>query len=256
MDKARSPINKIVLVFPTDWHQFDPDRIRSAYAAVTQDVPEPPQEDGPADSETTTLNLGDGRISGWLEEAIPDLTDLIGTSPLPFDDGEIKALKNHTGTLRIIIESLDTPMATATFALRVCRGLVRSGCAGVFLPNIVRLHSPSCMEATLAQSTGIESTIKLLLSARDTESWMTTRGLTAFGLPEVETEIVGGALNSAYFRILDISAHVLMTGNGLPDGTQVHVGPDLLQVQTGPNGPGDPMVPFNGHFGVLSVARK
>jgi hypothetical protein len=254
MTDARSPINKLVLVFPTDWDRFDLDRIRSAYAAITQGSPAAPEDTAASDLETTALRVGEGHISGWLEESVPELSDLIGTSPLPFQTNEISALTTHTGTLRIIVEPLETPMATAAFALRICRGLVGSGCAGVFLPSIVRLHSPACIESTLAQGNGIESAIKLLLSARDTESWMTTRGLTAFGLPEVETEIVGGALNSAYFRILDIAAHVLMTGNALPEGTQVHVGPELLQVHEGPRGPGDPMIPFNGHFGVITLA--
>ncbi|MFW5968123.1 MAG: hypothetical protein ACOCV2_11425, partial [Persicimonas sp.] len=95
----------------------------------------------------------------------------------------------------------------------------------------------------------------LCVHAWHDEDWMTTRGLTAFGMPELQTPIDEG-MNAAYFRLMDTAAGMIRQGAAYPDGSDLTIGADTYRLHGERSGPEDDEVPFSGTFGVQSLLAR
>ncbi len=203
-------------------------------------------EDG---QEIGEIQSGAIQIRCMIEEPIPELVDLCGTSYEPYAASEQIMLEMHTHVWRLVATG---GMEAATALLKVMTALIEAGGSGAFLPQALRLHSPRTMRV-LSMEPGSEQTLaNIFVNAWHGEDWMRTRGLTAFGLPEIETPVTDG-LNGAYFRLMDVATNMIRRGDKFPSGSQITAGPKTFSLEEGPRGPKDERVPMAGHFGVQSL---
>lgn len=210
---------------------------------------EPLYVDWEEGQEIGELQSGAIQISCLIEEPIPELVELCGSSYEPYAASEEVMLEMHTHVWRLVATG---GMEAAIALLKVMSALVEAGASGIFLPQALRLHSPRTIRV-LAMEPGSEQTLaNVFVNAWNADNWMRTRGLTAFGLPEIETPVTDG-LNSAYFRLMDIAANMIQRGSKFPSSSQITAGPRTYNLEEGPRGPEDERVPMAGHFGVQSL---
>lgn len=130
---------------------------------------------------------------------------------------------------------------------------VEAGAPAAFLPGILRLHTSRFLRKQTMDLYDIQGVTNLFVAAWHHEQWMRTRGLTAFGLPELETRAQEG-LNGAYFLLMDVAANMLTQMARFPSGAELQLGPRTYRVIEGPiELDVDEDVPVNGHFGVQTI---
>jgi hypothetical protein len=189
-----------------------------------------------------------------VEEPLEELHTLAGTSKEPYTPTEVVMLKEHTATWRFVLDGgTDRGVEAARYFSRVASTLVEAGAGGIFMPGLVTLHSPRFIKLVTMDPKKPQNITNLCVHAWHADDWMMTRGLTAFGLPELETPIDEG-MNAAYFRLLDVAAGMLAQQRPFPEGSNLDVGPKSYRITTGRNGPADEQVPFCGSFGVHTIA--
>lgn len=189
----------------------------------------------------------------YIDEPLPNLPDLVGTSKRPFRASEAVRLKEHTAVWRLVLSQVsDAPIERAYAFARMVTTAVEAGAPGVFFPFSVQLHSPSLVQQLAVDFSKPPAMVNLYMNAWNDDDWMITRGLTVFGFPEVETPIDAG-LNDAYFRLMDVAAGMLVQRDPYHDGARLEVGPRTFRIEPGPSGPADKMVPLCGAFGRLTL---
>lgn len=235
--------DEFVALAPAPWAKPDPLAIREAYEEYWQEPITVQWERGRGSAviDGTTLTF----VS---DEPIPELEGLSHAALEPYGASDLAMLQNHLSITRAIAP--DGPRG-ARALFQFAGALVIAGCAGIFLPNTIRLHSPRTIRR-LTMNTDEQALTNFFVAAFDREGWMRTRGLTAFRLPEVETPIDGG-MNAAYFRLMDVAAAMIASGASLPPDSNVQLGPKLYRVTPGPTGPVDDDIPINGVHGVLTL---
>ena len=178
------------------------------------------------------------------------MVELAGTSFEPFGPSDAVLLQNHSHVWRISVASGEASKAAAAFFVRVLSGLVEAGASGVLIPMTVRLHSPRSLRVLAVDPENEEALANLLVHAWDSEGRMRTRGMTAFGLPELETPVNEG-MNAAFFRLMDVAANMIQRECEFMGGLAAPIGgPSLVQVKSGAPDPPDPDVPVAGQFGL------
>lgn len=188
------------------------------------------------------------------------------TSPTDRDDDE--APPPHAGATD-----------SAARMLRLMATFTEAGSAGAFVPAIQQLHGSEFVRTQAAKCPPpdvdaddphamVQALVNLFVGARDdtvdadeiddeqsdrdSPPWLMTRGLTSFGLPELETPVDSG-FNAAYFRLLDVASGMIMQEAPYPSGAQLQLGPESFVLREGPRGPQDEVVPTSGTFGTFSI---
>jgi hypothetical protein len=196
------------------------------------------------------------------------------------------AISNTSGADSDGPRPYDGALPAARFAARLMATFTEAGSAGAFVPAIQQFHGSEFIRGQAAQlpPPGVDATnpqgiaqamVNLFVAAwddtlendsdddtpdapsadddaDDAEPWMMTRGLTSFGLPELETRVDSG-FNAAYFRLLDVSSGMIAQQAPYPVGANLQLGPESYTLREGPIGPDDSVVPTSGTFGVFSI---
>lgn len=259
MSNFRATPDSFVGVAPTTWKHQNAEAILQTHRQHWhEDIEIALEESGDQEEEgvfaTGELMLAnDTTIALVVEEPLEELMHLIPSSKEPYTPTEAMLIKQHAACWRFVIEDGEErgKDAAKDFA-KVSSTLVEAGAGGVFMPGTAALHSPSFIKLVTMDLAHPQSMTNLCVNCWDTEGWMATRGLTAFGLPELETEIDEGA-NSAYFRLMDIAAGMINQNGPYPTGSKLNVGPQSLTIEEGRQGPEDEKIPISGAFGVLTV---
>lgn len=253
--KHRAEPDSLVALVPVHWEISQLDIL----AAVHPDVwAEPLDVDRSEASVAATLHIGDSDapVTVHTDDPLPDLVDMTGMAKQPFRPSEAAQLQQHTAIWRLTMANVsdDVTARAHTFA-RLLTTAVDAGAPGVFLPFCLQLHSPSLIKHLATDFGQPPSMINLYVNAWNDDEWMVTRGLTVFGLPELETPIESG-LNDAYFRLMDVAAAMFAQGQPYPEGARLQLGPDLYVAEEGPEGPEDTMVPICGVYGRTTLKKQ
>lgn len=220
------------------------------------------KSDSQADAEAGILARGkitleDGVEAQLLvEEPIEELHNLASRSKEPYTPTEVVLLKSHTAAWRFVLKggTSRNPKAARDFA-RIASTLVEAGAAGIFMPGLTALHSPRFIKYMTMQLEQAENLANLFVHAWHQDDWMMTRGLTAFGLPELETPTADG-MNDAYFRLMDVAANMITINRAFPDDSSLTLGFKNYRIHDEQRGPRDEQVPMSGTFGVQSIVAK
>jgi hypothetical protein len=199
--------------------------------------------------EIGALTCGGISVSCIIEEPIPELVELCGSSYEPYAASEEVMLEMHTHVWRLVATG---GMEASIALLKIMTAFIEAGGSGIFLPQALRLHSPRTIRVLSMEPDSEQALANIFVNAWHSGDWMRTRGLTAFGLPEIETPVADG-LNGAYFRLMDIAANMIRRGGKFPSGSQIMAGPRTFKLEAGPIGPADDRVPMAGHFGVQAL---
>lgn len=200
--------------------------------------------------------LGEDKSATLLVEApIDELAGLASMSREPFTPTEAILLEKHQAIWRLVVPcQRDRCRRDARIFARLLSTFVEAGAPGIFLPFCLQMHSPGAIKQMAMDLAEVSNLVQMLVGAFHDEHWMRTRGLTAFGLPEVETAVEEG-LNASYFTLMDVSASMILQQGPYPLGSQLQLGPKLFEVQAGPQGPEDDKVPIAGTYGVHTISR-
>lgn len=201
-----------------------------------------------------TITLEDGTEAKLLiEEPIPELHTLVNSSKEPYTPTEVVLLQSHTAVWRVVVKggTRRSPKAARDFS-RIAATLVEAGAAGVFMPGILTLHSPRFVKYMTMHLDQNENLANFCVHAWRQDDWMMTRGLTAFGLPELETPIDEG-INAAYFRLMDVAASMITQNRPFPNDSSLTLGFKNYRLLEGQQGPPDQKVPMSGTFGVQTI---
>ena len=193
----------------------------------------------------------------WMarEAAIPELVNASRFGPVPFGVEELVRLEGHRGVWRLQLGSQGRGRRAARAMARALGTLAEAGCPGALIPMIRQLHSPRAIKVETADPGSPVSLVRLFVGAWDNGQWMVTRGLTAFGFPELETPIDEG-LNAAYFRLMDVAANMILLGSPFDEGQSLQLGSAAVyRVAPGGRGPEDEAVAIAGAFGRLAIVR-
>lgn len=257
----RADPDSFVVLFPVPWGPDQTDALRETHAQHWQEEiawTVEPADGGDADVTATGAIEGpdDKRADLVVEQPIEELVEAAGTSKEPYTASERARLENHSAIWRVTVEGgNEEGLEQAVWTTQLMSTFVEAGAAGAFLPAIIELHPPSFVQNQSMSIGHIQPVVNLFVSAWDDEDWMATRGLTAFGLPELETPVAGG-LNAAYFRLMDIASGMINNRQAFPTGADVEIGPESYVIEEGRQGPEDEQVPLSGHFGVLTVRDR
>ena len=203
---------------------------------------------------------GDERLTLQLiiEEPLEGIETLSATSAEPLSATEIVLLKQHRSIWRVqATAGRKMGRLAAKRVSQVMGTLIDAGASAAFMPGILRLHSTRFLRKQTMDLYSPSELANLFVGAwHDGEGWMRTRGLTAFGLPELETSTKGG-MNGAYFLLMDVAANMLFQMAPYPDGAQLQVGPHTYTFISGPMSTQveDDEVPINGIFGVNTIIK-
>ncbi|MFU8802593.1 MAG: hypothetical protein ACNA8W_02180 [Bradymonadaceae bacterium] len=198
--------------------------------------------------------LGEEKEVGIVVEApIDELLGLASMSREPFSATELLILEKHQAIWRLVLPcQRDRCRRDARLFARLLSTFVEAGAAAVFLPFCLQMHSPRVIKHLTMDLGEHSNLVNLFVGAFNDEKWMRTRGLTALGLPELET-VVDEGLNAAYFRLMDVAASIILQQGPFPVGSELQLGPRLYEITAGPNGPDDPQVPVAGTYGVHTI---
>lgn len=203
-----------------------------------------------------TITLEDGVTAQLLvEEPIEELHSLASRSKEPYTPTEVILLKSHTAAWRFVVKggSSRCPKAARDFA-RISATFVEAGAAGIFMPGLTALHSPRFVKYLTMHLEQAENLANFLVHAWHQDEWMMTRGLTAFGLPELETPVSDG-MNDAYFRLMDVAANMITINRPFPDDSDLTLGFKNYRIHDEQRGPRDEQVPMSGTFGVQTIVQ-
>jgi hypothetical protein len=188
-----------------------------------------------------------------VEPPEPELIGLVGTSLEPFASAEAIMLQSHVSTWRIVVPGgLKEGRRGSKRMAQLMATFIEAGASGIFMPAVIGMHSPRMIRKQTQELHSPQSLANLFVGAVDEGGWMRTRGLTAFGLPELETPLEGGA-NGAYFRLMDVAANMIFQGGQFPSDSRLQLGHQTFRLVDGPLGPPDEDVPVNGAFGVQAI---
>lgn len=201
-----------------------------------------------------TITFEDGtQASVLVEEALPDALDLVGECPIEFQPSEMHLLEAQRSCWRVSIPAgSKLGKRAARHMIELMTTFTAAGAAAVFMPALMRLHSPGFIRQEGQDPDKPETIAKLCLSAWHEDDWMITRGLTAFGMPELEVP-TGQGLNGAYFCLMDVAANMIFQMGAYPPGRQLQIGHHLYDINTGPRGPEDDLA-VNGIFGTMTIS--
>ncbi len=248
---SRAQPDSLVLVFPTPWQGDESRLLREVHEEFwIEELEIAWSEPGKAG----TITLADGFVADLLvEEPIPELTSLAGATIEPYAASELAMLEQHVSVWRVTLSG-GSPEGreNAKRGAMLMSTFIEAGAAGVFLPALVRLHSPGTVKQLTMDLDRLENLTTLVVGAWHADDWMITRGLTAFGLPELETPIDSG-FNASYFRLMDAAAGMLGQNAPFPSGSMLDMGPQMYTLADGPRGPKDEQVPVSGHFGTQTI---
>jgi hypothetical protein len=244
--------DSLVALVPIAW---DPNELE-LLEAVHPDVWGEPLKQLEHSSTARFVQVGgcDAPIRLDVDEPIAELAEMTATAKQPFTPAEAIQLENHTAIWRFTMADVSkAPTERAHAFGRLMASAVEAGAPGVFFPFCVQLHSPRLIKHLAFDLSQPPALINLYVNAWNDDEWMVTRGMTVFGLPELETPVEGG-LNNAYFRLMDVAAGMLLQRDAYPDGSRLQLGPHHYIVEQGPRGPQDSMVPISGVYGRLTIA--
>lgn len=264
-DDFRAEPNAFVGVFPVAWG-FDNDELLSqTHQQNWQEKATYATE--PVDGDEEVLGRGSveifdaaglaGRADIIVEPPISELVHLVGTSKEPYTPTEAILLKEHKAVWRIVVSPEADAGPRASIAAgrlfgRIASTMIEAGAGGLMLPAAVTLHSPRMIQMVTMDLSRPDALANLFVGAWHDDGWMATRGLTSFGLPELETPVDEG-LNGAYFRLMDLSASMIAQSGPFPTGSRVTIGPRTFTLGEGRQGPDDEQVPVAGTYGVLTI---
>lgn len=250
----RATPDSFVALVPVSWSPQEIDLLTEVHPQVWAERL-PPVEPLPGEAARFTVGEDDSSpvASLVIDEPISELPDLIDTSRQPFQPHEALQLSQHSSIWRLTLGNVSaSPLASGRAFTRILGTLMEAGAGAAFLPSCVQLHPASLIRHFSIEHKQPQTLVNLFVGAFNDDNWMVTRGLTTFGLPELETPTSRG-LNAAFFRLMDISCAMLSQESPFPTGSRVQVGPEILEVASGPQGPEDKAVPINGHFGRLTL---
>lgn len=251
----RAQPDSIVIVFPTPWEADESQLLADVHDEFWIEELTVQLEPGEGDVRFVgTGKLADGfAFDIVVEDPIPELETLASNTLEPYAASELAMLQQHVTTWRVTLANGSTEVSNnAQRAAKLMSTFIQAGASGAFLPALVRLHSPGTVKQLSMDIERIENLASLTIAAWHADEWMMTRGLTAFGLPELETPIDSG-FNAAYFRLMDLCAGMLQQAAPFPDGSNIEMGPKMYRLTDGKNGPEDEQVPHSGHYGVQSL---
>ena len=244
-DDLRATPESIVVLIPSPWDA----KAASLLKQTFQETWVEPLDDH-VDGNAGYFTVGDQRVDWVVEEAIPELVELCGTSYEPYAASEQIMLEQHSHIWRLVVPgSYESSVAV----LKLISAFIEAGSSGAFLPQTLRLHSPRTIQVLAMDPAEEQALANVYVNAWHSEAWMRTRGLTAFGMPELETPLNDG-LNGAYFRLMDVAANMLRQRGKFPSGSRIMAGPRVYTLEQGPKGPDDDRIPLAGHFGVQVLA--
>lgn len=250
----RAEPDSLVALVPVCW---DDDEIE-LLADVHPDVwAEPLTIDSGAGSQQVQLQVGDCDtcVTLQVDDAIPELVDMVATAKQPFTSSEAIQLEKHRAVWRLTMSEIsDDPIARCHGFARLVTTAIEAGAPGVFFPFCAQLHSPRLVKHLAVDFSKPPALINLYVNAWNDDAWMVTRGLTVLGLPELETPTDSG-LNDAYFRLMDVAAGMLLQRDAYPPDSRLQLGTHLYTIERGPAGPDDELIPLCGAFGRLSIVR-
>ena len=248
----RAAPDSLVALVPVNWETSQVDSLANTHPEVWgEDL----RRNGDSDAPVARFEVGDATapVDLQIDDPLPDLPDLKGTAKKPFSTSEATRLEDHSAVWRLTMRHIsDDPIDRSHAFARMVTTAVHAGAPGVFFPFCLQLHSPSLVEHLAVDFSKPPSLINLYVNAWNNDDWMITRGLTVFGLPELETPIDSG-LNDAYFRLMDVAAGMLVQRDPYPAGARIEIGPRLFRIERGPAGPDDSMVPVCGAFGRMTI---
>ncbi len=240
-----SPPNTLMIVLPTPWTDGFYERVASTYLDIWD------RELMRTINAEDTLNDGDEKARWIQDPLIEHLLESIQHSHPPFAESEQLIAAQHQVSWRVSVES--PTYADARFLVRLLAAITANQSVATLIPSTGRAFPPT-FTRQLSASDEIESIISFFVHAWTEGTTMRTRGLTAFGFPEIETEIVGGK-NEAYFNLLDLSASILL--DGMPSLSRViDLGNAQYELGEMIEPRPDPENPIAGSFGVLKLAKK
>lgn len=255
----RADPDSFVVLFPVHWDLDQTDSLRAQHARNWQDETEWAVEEAGAGAgegvrATGRIEGPDGKSAEVVvEEPLEKLVEAVGTSKEPYTASEQAMLEDHAAIWRVTVEGGEEEgIEQAVWVTQLMSTFIEEGAAGAFVPAIVELHSPSFVKSQAMTIGHIQPVVNLFVGAWDDGDWMATRGLTAFGLPELETPVESG-MNAAYFRLMDTASGMLNNRSAFPIGGDLEIGPETYQIEEGRQGPEDEQVPISGQFGVLTI---
>lgn len=196
------------------------------------------------------------RVVLTIDEAIPELVGMSEAAKHPFSATELLQLQDHKAIWRATMHDISSePLEKSRAFARFIITAGEAGAPGVFFPFCVQLLPTQLLRHLSVEMNQPSTLTNLYISAFNDDKWMVTRGLTVFGLPELETPIDDG-LNAAYFRLLDVATGMITQQDTYPTGARLQVGPHFFTLEPGPLGPPDKTVPFCGAFGRLVLRRE
>ena len=235
---TKLPPNSLILLFATPWDDDLGDRIGAVYGDVFAD-------DLVIVGDQFVL---DSRVTWSREEPLSDLLDAARGSQPPFAETELLALDAQTAAWKLSIASSKTSDIESMRRLAVC--FASAGSLALFVPSTMRLFPPSIVKQ-VASNPEPNAAVQLLVHAWHNESFMRTRGLTAFGFPEVETDLERG-LNAAFFDLMDVATAMIEANRPFRESERLTIGQSLFEVRPGTIEP-DPQSPVSGTFGVIRI---
>lgn len=259
----QSTPDTFISALPCPWVMQDPQAIVEAFAEQWQELItfELEERAVKVDDELEYLGVGkitfeDGMIARLLiEPAEPGLVQLADLSAVQYSETEAMLLHDHLSLWRFDLpggQRQGRKGAKRMAQLWAC--FVWLGASGVFLPGLIHLHSPGFIRKETFELNDPRALTNLFVSAWQDEGWMHTRGLTAFGLPELEVKADQG-LNAAYFNLMDVAANMIFQMAPYPSEATLQIGPHNFTIHDGPAGPEDDEAPNNGIFGVMTLRR-
>ena len=195
-------------------------------------------------------------IAWFREGPVPELGALVGTSAEPLAPAEYEQLRTHRSTMRLVCPAgRRLGRRAAKRVSQALAALVEAGAPAVMLPALATLHGPRVIRRATMDLHDLGATAQLFVGAFHDGDWMRTRGLTAFGLPELEVNTRGHGRNGAYFTLMDTAATMLAQMARFPDGASLQIGPAFWTIGPGPIGiAADETLPVNGAFGVMTLS--
>ena len=262
MTQAALPDTLIALI-PCPWDEtLDPDELNLTHqdhwqegASYQWEVTGPPGE-MLATGRVTFEGDEHSQAALWIEPPSREILEARYSMSQPLSAPEGVLLREHKSLWRFDLKAGSRLGRRAAKRMsQIMATMIEAGASAVLLPGVGRLHPAQFVRLQTMDLHAPEAMANLFVGAWHHEGWMRSRGLTAFGLPEIETSTAAG-LNGAYFQLMDVAANMLAQHASYPDGGTLEIGRDLLSVHLAPkDAPEDPANPLNGVFGVQRLIK-
>ena len=192
-DDTRAEPDAFVGVAPTTWGFENARSLRDFHASTWQQEIglELEETDGDAHQAKGRIEFPDGyELELLLEDPIDELVEMVPTSKEPYTPSETILIKEHSATWRFVApDGASRGKEAAKYFARISSTFVEAGAAGIFMPGIAALHSPRFIKKVTMDLAHPQALTNLCVHCWDEEGWMATRGLTSFGLPELDTPV-------------------------------------------------------------------